>query len=74
MINRMHRSGEASTLINSEGDDSSNETYQDGGRESAIQRSDGSQKDQLGLLIEERSVVFFPTQDLSPQQQKALGE
>lgn len=32
------------------------------------------QKDQLGLLIAERSVVFFRDQDLSPQQQKELGE
>jgi len=32
------------------------------------------QKDELGLLIAERSVVFFRDQDLSPQQQKALGE
>lgn len=54
-------SGEESTLVSSEGGDSSDETYRDGGRGSAIQRSDGSQKDQLGLLIEERSVVFFPT-------------
>lgn len=32
------------------------------------------QKDQLGLLIAERSVVFFRDQDISPQQQKELGE
>lgn len=32
------------------------------------------QKDQLGLLIAERSVVFFRNQDISPQQQKELGE
>jgi hypothetical protein len=32
------------------------------------------QKDELGLLIAERSVVFFHDQDLSPQQQKKLGE
>ena len=32
------------------------------------------QKDELGLLIAERSVVFFRDQDLSPQQQKNLGE
>jgi len=32
------------------------------------------QKDELGLLIAERSVVFFRDQDLSPQQQKKLGE
>ncbi|PMD40931.1 alpha-ketoglutarate-dependent sulfonate dioxygenase [Hyaloscypha variabilis F] len=32
------------------------------------------QKDELALLIGERSVVFFRNQDLSPQQQKALGE
>ena len=32
------------------------------------------QKDELGLLIAERSVVFFRDQDISPQQQKALGE
>ena len=33
-----------------------------------------SQKDELGLLIGERSVVFFRDQDISPQQQKELGE
>ena len=33
-----------------------------------------TQKDELGLLIAERSVVFFRDQDISPQQQKALGE
>jgi len=32
------------------------------------------QKDELGLLIAERSVVFFRDQDLTPQQQKKLGE
>jgi hypothetical protein len=32
------------------------------------------QKDELALLIAERSVVFFRDQDLSPQQQRALGE
>ncbi|CAL5873085.1 uncharacterized protein PFLUO_LOCUS7354 [Penicillium psychrofluorescens] len=32
------------------------------------------QKDELGLLIAERSVVFFRDQDLSPKQQKELGE
>lgn len=32
------------------------------------------QKDELGLLIAERSVVFFRDQDLSPQQQLKLGE
>jgi len=32
------------------------------------------QKDELALLIGERSVVFFRDQDISPQQQKALGE
>jgi hypothetical protein len=32
------------------------------------------QKDELGLLIAERSVVFFRNQDISPQQQKTLGE
>jgi hypothetical protein len=32
------------------------------------------QKDELALLIAERSVVFFRNQDLSPQQQKALGD
>jgi hypothetical protein len=31
------------------------------------------QKDELALLIAERSVVFFRDQDLSPQQQRALG-
>ena len=35
---------------------------------------DNQQKDELGLLIAERSVVFFRDQDISPQQQKALGE
>ncbi|KAI0896102.1 alpha-ketoglutarate-dependent sulfonate dioxygenase [Annulohypoxylon nitens] len=32
------------------------------------------QKDELALLIAERSVVFFRNQDLSPQQQLALGK
>jgi hypothetical protein len=32
------------------------------------------QKDELALLIAERSVVFFRDQDISPQQQRALGE
>ncbi|RMZ86882.1 hypothetical protein DV736_g5893, partial [Chaetothyriales sp. CBS 134916] len=32
------------------------------------------QKDELALLIAERSVVFFRDQDLSPQKQKELGE
>lgn len=32
------------------------------------------QKDDLGLLIAERGVVFFRDQDISPQQQKELGE
>ncbi|KAF1986876.1 TauD-domain-containing protein [Aulographum hederae CBS 113979] len=32
------------------------------------------QKDELGLLLAERSVVFFRDQDISPQQQKELGE
>ncbi|KAK3334056.1 hypothetical protein B0T19DRAFT_145575 [Cercophora scortea] len=32
------------------------------------------QKDELGLLIAERSVVFFRNQDITPQQQKELGE
>jgi len=32
------------------------------------------QKDELGLLIAERSVVFFRNQEISPQQQKELGE
>lgn len=32
------------------------------------------QKDELGLLIAERSVVFFRDQEISPQQQKDLGE
>ncbi|KAF6801021.1 alpha-ketoglutarate-dependent taurine dioxygenase [Colletotrichum sojae] len=32
------------------------------------------QKDELALLIAERSVVFFRDQDLSPQQQKELGD
>ncbi|KAL3478540.1 hypothetical protein BJX99DRAFT_224283 [Aspergillus californicus] len=33
-----------------------------------------TQKDELGLLIAERSVVFFRDQDISPQEQKKLGE
>lgn len=32
------------------------------------------QKDELALLIAERSVVFFRDQDLTPQQQRALGD
>ena len=32
------------------------------------------QKDELGLLIAERSVVFFRNQDITPQEQKALGD
>ncbi|OIW34137.1 alpha-ketoglutarate-dependent sulfonate dioxygenase [Coniochaeta ligniaria NRRL 30616] len=32
------------------------------------------QKDELALLIAERSVVFFRDQDLTPQQQRELGE
>jgi alpha-ketoglutarate-dependent taurine dioxygenase len=32
------------------------------------------QKDELGLLIAERSVVFFRDQEISPQQQRSLGE
>ncbi|THX19027.1 alpha-ketoglutarate-dependent sulfonate dioxygenase [Aureobasidium pullulans] len=32
------------------------------------------QRDELALLIAERSIVFFRDQDLSPQQQKELGE
>lgn len=32
------------------------------------------QRDELALLIAERSVVFFRDQHLTPQQQKALGE
>jgi len=32
------------------------------------------QKDELALLIAERSVVFFRDQDISPQQQRALGD
>lgn len=35
---------------------------------------DDQQKDELALLIGERSVVFFRDQDISPQQQKSLGE
>ncbi|KAL4965832.1 TauD/TfdA dioxygenase family protein [Aspergillus stella-maris] len=35
---------------------------------------DDKQKDELGLLIAERSVVFFRDQDISPQEQKRLGE
>lgn len=33
-----------------------------------------AQRDELALLIAERSVVFLRDQDLSPQQQKELGE
>lgn len=32
------------------------------------------QRDELALLIAERSVVFLRDQDISPQQQKELGE
>jgi hypothetical protein len=32
------------------------------------------QRDELALLIAERSVVFFRDQDMSPQMQKELGE
>ncbi|RDL31121.1 Uncharacterized protein BP5553_09910 [Venustampulla echinocandica] len=32
------------------------------------------QKDELALLIAERSVVFFRDQDITPQEQKKLGE
>lgn len=32
------------------------------------------QRDELALLIAERSVVFLRNQDISPQQQKGLGE
>lgn len=32
------------------------------------------QRDELALLIAERSVVFFRDQDLTPQEQKKLGE
>jgi hypothetical protein len=32
------------------------------------------QRDELALLIAERSVVFLRNQDISPQQQKELGE
>ncbi|KFY00622.1 hypothetical protein O988_03196 [Pseudogymnoascus sp. VKM F-3808] len=32
------------------------------------------QKDELALLIAERSVVFFRDQDITPQEQKELGE
>lgn len=32
------------------------------------------QKDELALLIGERSVVFFRDQEISPQEQRALGE
>jgi hypothetical protein len=32
------------------------------------------QKDELGLLIAERSVVFFRDQNITPQEQKKLGE
>jgi Taurine catabolism dioxygenase TauD, TfdA family len=33
-----------------------------------------AQKDELALLIAERSVVFFRDQDITPQQQKELGQ
>jgi hypothetical protein len=33
-----------------------------------------TQKDELALLIAERSVVFFRNQNITPQQQKELGE
>lgn len=33
-----------------------------------------AQRDELALLIAERSVVFFRNQDISPQQQKELGQ
>jgi hypothetical protein len=33
-----------------------------------------AQRDELALLIAERSVVFFRNQDITPQQQKELGE
>ncbi|KAF7544168.1 hypothetical protein G7Z17_g10165 [Cylindrodendrum hubeiense] len=33
-----------------------------------------TQRDELALLIAERSVVFFRDQDLSPQEQKKLGD
>jgi hypothetical protein len=39
-----------------------------------LQDLSAQQKDELGLLIAERSVVFFRNQDITPQQQKALGE
>jgi hypothetical protein len=32
------------------------------------------QKDELALLIAERSVVFFRDQEISPQEQRKLGE
>lgn len=32
------------------------------------------QRDELALLVAERSVVFFRNQDITPQQQKELGE
>lgn len=32
------------------------------------------QRDELALLIAERSVVFFRDQDITPQQQRELGE
>ena len=35
---------------------------------------DDKQRDELGLLIAERSVVFFRDQDITPQQQKELGQ
>ncbi|KAL4793537.1 hypothetical protein BDV19DRAFT_379982 [Aspergillus venezuelensis] len=39
-----------------------------------LKNLDEKQKDELGLLIAERSVVFFRDQDISPQEQKGLGE
>lgn len=35
---------------------------------------DSQQRDELALLIAERSVVFLRDQDITPQQQKELGE
>ena len=35
---------------------------------------DEKQRDELALLIAERSVVFFRDQELTPQEQKKLGE
>jgi len=39
-----------------------------------LKELDAQQKDELALLIAERSVVFFRDQDITPQEQKALGE